>query len=311
MAQKMRERTIAFYEIVSFESASQDRFQGEVDWQGFLTAIETEPLNGRTWFGERTLLGVAQFQDDRQHLMLHRVKGADEWLAVANFENGQISELESAAGQGYLETSVICFAGFGNIVGIMEGSTSAPTHKSLENWLNFMKATTDKVAIRPLMAGAEVDMLRRASGIQRIDFRVGKLDRLGDKHGRLATTLKMLGRDYGDARVTLTISIPRGKPKPGEQDQRQKLYEDVLELDDVIESAADKAQAKLLFMEGDDYGRARLTELVEHHVTAKRRVAAVDDDGKSIRIRGAIEAIMGEIITHEDALKGCIVTPGP
>src|ERR1035437_8000522 len=110
MAQKMRERTIAFYEIVSFESASQDRFQGEVDWQGFLTAIETEPLNGRTWFGERTLLGVAQFQDDRQHLMLHRVKGADEWLAVANFENGQISELESAAGQGYLETSVICFA---------------------------------------------------------------------------------------------------------------------------------------------------------------------------------------------------------
>jgi hypothetical protein len=64
-------------------------------------------------------------------------------------------------------------------------------------------------------------------------------------------------------------------------------------------------------MEGDDYGRARLTELVEHHVTAKRRVAAVDDEGKSIRIRGAIDAILGEIITHEDALRGCLVTPDP
>jgi hypothetical protein len=311
MAQKMRERTIAFYEIVSFASGSQDRFQGEVDWQGFLTAIESEPLASRMLSGERILLGVAYYRDDRQHLMLHRVKDADEWLAVANFENGEISELESAAGEGYLETSVICFAGFGNIVGIMEGSTSAPTHKSLENWLNFMKVTPDKVAIRPLMAGAEVDMLRRASGISRIDFRVGKLDKLGNKHGRLATTLKRLGRDYGDARVTLTISIPRGKPRPGQVDERQRLYEDVRELDDVIASAADKAQVKLLFMEGDDYGRARLTELVEHHVTAKRRVQAVDEEGNSIRIQGAIDVIMDETFRNEGELMGCLVTPDP
>jgi ribosome-associated translation inhibitor RaiA len=310
MAQRMRERTIAFYEIVSFESGSQERFQSEVDWQSFLRAIENKPLTQRTWSGEKTLLGGAHFQDDRRHLLLHRVKDADEWLSMANFANGEVTELESKAGEGYLETSVVCFAGFGNIVGIMEGSASAPTHKSLAGWLNFMNVTEEKVALRPLMAGAEVDLLKRATGISRIEFRVGKLDKLGNKHGRLASTLKRLGQDYGDARVTLTISIPRGKPKFGQSDERQALYADVQELSDVIESAAERAKVKLLFMEGDDYGRARLTELVEHHVTAKRRVPAVDAQGNSIRIRGAIDAIMDETLTHEDELKGCLVVPG-
>ncbi|MFE4960123.1 hypothetical protein ACFRCW_40705 [Streptomyces sp. NPDC056653] len=62
----------------------------------------------------------------QDHLLLHRVKDAGEWLSVMNFDTGDLRELEQSAHEGYLDTSVICFLPFDNVVGIMQGACRLP-----------------------------------------------------------------------------------------------------------------------------------------------------------------------------------------
>ncbi len=70
--------------------------------------------------------------------------------------------------------------------------------------------------------------------------------------------------------------------------------------------AADRARAKLVFAEADGVERSRLVELTEHHITAKRRVSAVDDEGNSIRILSAVDAILDVAAEHEGELRAAV-----
>ena len=67
--------------------------------------------------------------------------------------------------------------------------------------------------------------------------------------------------------------------------------------------AADVAKARLVYSDagGEEYGR--LAEFVEHHITAKRRVSAVDDEGNSIRLSEALRVIGDAAAEHEDELR--------
>jgi hypothetical protein len=47
-------------------------------------------------------------------------------------------------------------------------------------------------------------------------------------------------------------------------------------------------------------------ELTEHHITAKRRVSAVDDEGNSIRILSAVDAILDVAAEHEGELRAAV-----
>lgn len=108
--------------------------------------------------------------------------------------------------------------------------------------------------------------------------------------------------------MTLRIAVPRGEPKPGFRDRRTELYSDVLEVVDSL-GEADRARVGLLFGDGDRLGPQRITELVEHHITAKTKVAAVDDEGNSVRIQAAVNAIMGKMLEHEDELRANVTPP--
>lgn len=164
------------------------------------------------------------------------------------------------------------------------------------------------MAVLPLQSPGELQKLQQATGVQRIEIKTSARLNLKGRNGGLATALKRLKKDYGESSVTITISAPRGKTPKGDKDARKRLYADLMEIEDQLPSTA-RARVGLLFMDGDDFGRARVTELVEHHITAKRRVAAVDKDGNSIRILGAVEVILDEMEKQREALEAC-VTPG-
>lgn len=298
----MRERTVAFYEVVAVRGGEQIRVS-QLAWEKFLSDLALARLEKRKVEGESILVGATASVRNQDHLLLHRVKDDTEWLSVINLNTGEWSEVENSASQGFLDTSVVCFLEFGNIVAVMQGAVSAPTHKSLETWLNEIRPFPDyRLAVRPVLSRAEVERLQTASGASRIEVRIGshKVAALKEKDGRLARFLRNTSAEYGDINVTMIISVPRGKAR---EEDRHKLLADLQDLADVMPEAADRAKATLTYAEVDGADRTRLVELVEHHITAKRKVPAVDDQGNSIRILSAVDAILGVAAEHEDELR--------
>lgn len=305
LAASLRERTIAFYEIVRSENGSTQKCKEQLDFPAMLKRLGKENLANRTVRADRDLIGGTVQSDGSDHLVLHKVKSDSDWLSRADFNTGEIKELENKAGEGYLDSSVICFASFGNVLAIMEGSTSAPTHKALESWLNKMGPFGGNLLIRPVMSPGEYEKFVKGDAVQRIEIKTSTGLNTTGKNGVLASTFRKLRHAYGDASVTLTISAPRRAPKKGQTDPRERLYADLMELEEDL-TKADRARIGLLYAEGDKFGRARVTELVEHHVTAKRRVAAVDAEGNSIKILGAIQVMLYELDQFEAELKAAV-----
>lgn len=300
-----RERTVAFYEVVEQVDGEERRFH-PAEWQEVLRSLADWPLEQRRTQVSRDLIGEAYLAGEHS-LLMHRVKGDEEWLARADFATGSIEQLEAMATQGYLESSVAHFANFGNIVGLMQGSTSAPTHKALEEWLNQIRPLGSiDLVLRPVMSKAEIARLQTAGGVQRIDLKVGQLNP-DQSHGRLASSIMQLTDLYEDAEVTLSISIPRGREFVGrDKSQYRELFEDIEGLGPAI-TAADRARVNLVYMDGDESGRKRIAELVEHHITAKKMVPVTNAEGEVVRIYGAVTVIRDAIEEHADELATAVV----
>ncbi|MGW5736364.1 MULTISPECIES: hypothetical protein [Streptomyces] len=301
----MPERTIAFFEIVT-EAAGEQRRIPQLDWDQALPSLATASVQERMIDKETTLIGSVATVHEQDHLLLHRVKDSAEWLSVMDWSTGEWHELEQNASRGFVDTSAIGLLSFGNVVGIMQGSVSAPTHKGLETWLNELHLFPGaRLALRPVLSKAEVERLGSAEGASSIEIRIGnhKAAALRGRTGRLANFLRLAHDAYGDINVTMIISVPRGKARA--QD-RQALLDDLRDIAPVAPGAADRARAKLVFAEADGVEHSRLVELTEHHITAKRKVSAVDDQGNSIRILSAVDAILDVAAEHEGELRAAV-----
>jgi hypothetical protein len=305
---RLRERTISFYELVAERDGRQQRIS-QLPWPETLAAISTVKVSERTFEAEHTFVGNVVTYQEEDHLLLHRVKDGGEWLSVVNWDTGDWHELELRAGEGYLDTSVMCFLPFGNVVAIMQGSLAAPSHRSLQTWLNglhFFPST--RLVVRPLVSRAQVEKLRRAEGASRVEIRIGrsKIEALRDHHGRLARMLRTAGEEYGDIDVTMIISIPRGRTR---DEDRQRLLDDLRDVDDVVPGIAERARATLVYADQSGPEYRQLVELVEHHITAKRRVSAVNNEGDSIRISSAVSVILDAAAQHEPELRLAVEAP--
>ncbi|MDQ1308456.1 MAG: hypothetical protein QG671_4290 [Actinomycetota bacterium] len=301
MQHPFKERTIGFFEVVALRDGGHVRVS-QIDFQHILRNLARATVARRKWEGDDTFVGTTMNEGRANHLLLHRVKSSGEWLSVIDFNTGDLRELESQAHRGYLETSAMSFAPYGNIVGIMQGSISSPSHRSLENWMNHLKILKEPIAVRALTSHAEVERLKTAAGASRVDIRIGSsnMAALSEKTGRLASFLRRASVDYGDARVTLTISIPRGR---GRDSERERLLADLQDLGDAMPHAAEIAKARLIYAESGSAEESRIAEFVEHHITAKSRVRAVDAEGNSIRLSAALGTIMDTMLVLEQELK--------
>lgn len=301
----LRERTVSFFEIVKNGDGEQIPLP-QMDWDAALADIATATLEERRVDKTSIIVGSVATVHQQDHLLLHRAKDASEWLSVMDWNTGEWQELEQNASRGFLDTSAIVFLPFGNVVGMMQGSVSAPTHKSLETWLDALKLFPGaSLAVRPLVSKAEVERLKTARGASRIEIKIGghKVASLRERNGRLAKFLRTANATYGDVTVTMIISIPRGKALT---EQRQLLLDDLRDIAEIAPEATERARAKLVYADVDGPEYSRLVELTEHHITAKRRIPAVDDEGNSIRIMSAVDAILDVAAEHEDELRTAV-----
>ncbi|GIH26094.1 hypothetical protein Aph01nite_44040 [Acrocarpospora phusangensis] len=297
-AKKDRERTVAFYEIVT----EKHERMGQVDWPKLLAGLSTAPIKDRMVQGKlRTLVGQVVTYQETDHLLLGKVKDADEWIEQVNFEDGSIEQFDNAENRGLLETTVVCFLPYGNVVGMIRGSTSAPGASALEEWINGLGFLEGDVDVRAIVSRGAMERIKKADGARSMEFRVGtsKAAAVADAGNRLGRTIHTLRQEYGDAMITIIVDIPKDKAF---RRARHELLEDVMQLAEITD-VAERAKANLTYFDETDDAKAESVNLMQERITAKRRVPSRDEEGQLIRNSSAVAAIMGVAAGSERELR--------
>ncbi|MFJ6454001.1 hypothetical protein [Paenarthrobacter sp. NPDC091669] len=300
---KQRERTIAFYEVVTVGEKGVTARTKQASWSEYLGKLEGTKLGERVFNGtNRTLIGEVISHNGEMHLKLMRVRDESAWVGIYHADVESVDDLDMD-NSALLETSIISFLPFGNVVGMIQGSPSAPTPGALAEWLNGIELLASEVDVLALMSGESSRKLRQASETARIETRIhtNKADALEAHGSKLSGLLRSIRQEYGPMTVTVILQASRAK---AQSEGRQTLRREA----EVLLEAADSkdvqsAKAKLIYLDADEEATTEEVNFVKHKVTAKRKIATLSEDGSPIRNRSAIDAILAVAAEHDDELR--------
>jgi hypothetical protein len=303
---KERERTINFFEIVKYVNRSQNDRMEHADWTAILTVLKELPLEDRVIvMPTRTLIGEVLTVDSALHLKLMLIRDEGAWLEVYNTKQKQIAALKIGVGSELLETSIIAFLPYGNVVGLIQGSTQAPTASALEDWLNGMALLGDGLRIdtQPMVSHEVQQLLKTSQEASRIEVKVhtNKADALEARGSKLSSILRSVHSDFGPMTVTVILQASRvaanGEGRALIRDEARHLVA-ASENNDVK-----KVTAKLVYIDADETTRTQEVDFAKQKITAKRKIPTTSADGSPIRNEEAVRVIMDVAEQHDTELR--------
>lgn len=300
---KERERTISFYEIVTLDQSGGAVRTKQISWSDHLRNLEKVTLGDRVAStGESTLIGEVISHNGEVHLKLMKVRDEHSWVGIYNPSAQSINDLDLGS-DALLETSIVCFLGYGNVIGMIRGSTSAPTPGSLAEWINGISLLTSEIDVDPLMSSEAKKKLSESSETSRVETRVhtSKADALEARGSKLSGLLRTIRRDYGPMTVTVILQASRAK---AQSEGRKTLRAEAARLEDAAaHEEVQTAKAKLIYIDADEEATTEEVNFVKQKITAKRKIATTASDGSPIRNTSAIDAILAVAGEHDAEIR--------
>lgn len=308
---KNKLRTINFFEVVKWKNNSVNERMKHVEWVKVLLELEKAPLKDRVWSGPlRTLIGEVLSVDGTPHLKLMQVQDEDAWLEIYNPDADSIDALNLGEKNQLLETSVIAFLPYGNVIGLIQGSISAPAASAFEDWINGMEILGKSFLIetQAMVSHDALKMVNQSSEASRIEVKVhtNKADALKKRGSGISAILEAVKTEYGPMTVTMILQPSKARDQTEGRAALRKEAKIIAQATDAEEVA--KASANLIYIEADDTQHTEEIDFLKQRITAKRMVQTLGEDGSPIRNESAIRAILELAAEHEAELKA-IVTP--
>jgi len=314
LASKTKTRTINFFEIVRWINSSKSVRFDHADWQQVLKGLRHTDLEERVWDGgDRTLIGEVLFVDGTLHLKLMSVRDEAAWLEVYKPSAKSIEELTLGNDAVLVETSIVAFLGYGNVVGLIQGSTAAPTATSLERWVNGLElfANSFQIETRAMVSHEAQKKLQQSDEVSSVSVKVhtNKADVLEARHSKLAGLMRQIRQDFGDMTVTVTLNAGRSKDQAEARSVLRRETDNLLSAADAKEVA--QAKAKLVYYSSDEKSRTEEVNFIKQRITAKREIAATNDEGDPIRNSSAVHAILEVARQHHEELSKIVEEESP
>ncbi|MDY7528464.1 MULTISPECIES: hypothetical protein [unclassified Cryobacterium] len=306
---KERLRTINFYEIVKYKNPRVNERMKHADWNAILKSIKDVPLSKRVWEGPtKILIGEVLTVEGQHHLKLSLVRNQDAWLDVYNPEAQSIAELNLGDAGELLETSIVAFLGFGNVIGMIQGSTSAPTPNALQEWLNGLKILGPNFTVETqVMVSHEAqELVKQSTEASQIEVKMhtNRADALEKRGSKLSQIFKAVNAEYGPMTVTVILRASKAR------DQSEGRVAIRNEAKKLVEAAGAKevtsAKAKLIFVDADESTRTQEVDFAKQKITAKRKIATTGEDGNPVRNASAIQAILTVAESNHDELRAIV-----
>lgn len=301
------EKTIAFYRLVKYEASGNKPIE-QADWYGILTKLATLDLSGRTTkVGDRLLIGEVYYHDERAHLKLAKVRDVAAWLGLLKSGATSLEDFETEEGNKLYEISVVSFLDFGNLIGLVQGSAASPTPSAVAEWFDELKIFKDvHLVAEAVLTDKAREQLQKSPEVSRIETKVSttKAQALTNRGSRLGAVLARVNEEFGPVTVTLTIATSRAK---NNHEGRQIMRDEAGHLAAAAsDSEVSTAKAQLIHIEADETSRSEKVDFLKQRITAKRKIAATDDDGKPIRLASAVSAIMAVAAEHDRDLRRAV-----
>lgn len=305
------EKTIAFYRLLKRE-AGVNKPMAQANWYNILVKIGNLPVDKRvTRVGDQILIGDVYFADERAHLKLLKVRDVAAWLGVFNSKDKTLEDFEVGENLELYEIAVISFLDFGNVIGVVRGSSSSPTPTALVQWLHELKIFGESVELsaEAVISDRARRELARSPEVSRLETRVSttKAQALAARGSKVSALLAQVNEDFGPVTVTLILKTSAAKKN---HEGRQLLRAEA----EHLAAAADaddvaSAKATLVHFDADEKSSSEDVDFMTQRITAKRKIAALDDDGNPIRILSAVRAIMSAATAHDQELRGAVGEP--
>lgn len=309
-----RERTINFFEIVKVVGRSDNQRMPHSDWDAILETIEDVPLAQRIYMGpRRTLIGEVMSVSGRRHMKLLLVRDQEAWLSVYDPSAESIDDLDLGEQGQLVETTIIAFLQFGNVIGMIQGSPSAPGVGAFEEWLTGLEVLGPGVQLdsQPMISHEAQQKLTQSSEASKIEVRMhtNRADALEARGSGLADVLRAVRADYGPMTVKVILTASR---KRDEHEGRAALRQEAQRLREAADAnEISGAKAQLIFIDPDESTRTEGVDFIKQRITAKRNILTTSEDGSPIRNEAAVHAILDVADQHDSELRAIVGASTP
>jgi hypothetical protein len=308
-----RQKTISFFELQKVTGHNKTSRFKHSNWDAILKTIEGKPLKTRVHNGPtRTLIGEVLPVGGKRHMKLLLVRDQDAWLSIYDPEADSVDDLDLGKTGQLVETSVVAFLEYGNVIGIIQGSASAPGVGALEEWLTGLSVLGAGIELDslPMVSHEAQKKLTQSSEASRIEVKMhtSKADALEKRGSKLSEVLRTVNAEYGPMTVTVILQASRARDQ---SEGRLAVREEAQRVFEAVEAKeVAKAEAKLIYIDPDETSHTEAVNFVKQRITAKRKIATTSDDGSPIRNEAAVRAILEVAAEHDTQLRAIVATAG-
>ncbi|MFF7810808.1 hypothetical protein ACFZCF_02620 [Streptomyces sp. NPDC007945] len=311
-----RKKTVAFYEVVRAKDAGNLRFD-HIDWSFVLDNLGALSVHERHMNHEDDVyVGEPINSSHGRHLVLARLRDGD--LQQIDYEAQKIDSLRLDGNRSVVDTTIVCFLPYGNVIGVIQGSSSAPRPTALQRWLNAMNSGIEEdLAIIPLIGKNAWDKLKQAESVNLFEMRLRPAST-----SMFPTTVEGLGdfarhahKQNPDALITLTIKVPKGRGLSrsaararGERRLHSSVQEFLSDFGSLVgpHGVIDRAIADVMLSASDGSIVEDKINFVNDHITASKQVTLPRGSGAGPWFEAAVQAVMQAAAEHDLELRAAV-----
>lgn len=314
LASAGRKKTVAFYEIVRPKEAGDLRFP-HLDWPQVLSNLGQREMRQRRYRHiDDVYVGDPISVQGRQHLVLARLRDGD--IQQIDWEHQHISDLQLEGNRSVVDTTIICFLPFGNVIGVIQGSPSAPRPTALQRWLNSMNVAHEELAVMPLVGKKAWEKLNSAEAVNFFEMRLrpGRMVFPSDAAG-LGDFSRQAHKQNPDALITLTMKIPKRRGfgrdtarSRGERRLREDVQHFISDFGSLVgpDGSVDRAIAHVTLSTSDGALVEDQINFVSDHITAQKPVFLRRSEGQAPWYEAAVHAVLDVAAAHESELRDAV-----
>lgn len=310
-----RKKTVAFYEVVRPKEAGDPRMR-HLEWPTVLRNLAHLGMRQRRYTdGEDVYVGEPIEMHGTHHLVLARLRDGD--VQQVDWDHGRIDDLQLEGNRHIVDTTIVCFLPFGNVIGAIQSSASAPRPTALQRWLNSMDSgIAEDLAIRPLVGKNAWEKINNAEAVHLFEMRLmpGPTMFPADSGG-LGQFSRDAHRCNPDALITLTIKVPKQRRfgrdtsrARGERRLREDVQRFMSEFGSLIgpDGSVDRAIAHVSLESSDGSLAEDRINFVSDHITSRKTVTLRRSEGHAPWYEAAVHAVLDVASQHERELREAV-----
>ncbi|MEV6693185.1 hypothetical protein AB0M35_17110 [Micromonospora sp. NPDC051196] len=283
MVIQRRKKLVSFFEV---RDAYGDPLTEIVDWQDVLAEVAAASLKRREQSIKQVIHWAQVYpHDGAYHLVFARAR--DEAVSSLDRDTGEILDTEADTNKPWVEVSVASFLPETNRFGYVLGTGASPRSSTLAAWLNRFGAFEEEISIGPVLSKDVISKINGAAEASLVRAKFDSHNATTADGSSLFGAKHALQDSFGDVEVELVVRV-KGRISGRREDERRRV---AAAAQDLIGKDFKRAVAQIVNYDDEGNPHREDVDFLNNRITKKKYIDVTDEEGRSVRIKSAVQAI--------------------